>query len=210
MIIDHLVLGEYQTNCYILRETEDSADCLIVDTALPDPRLLNFLDHHKYNPLAVVLTHGHADHIISLADLRKKYPEIKVYIHSLDQNMLTDAEFNLSALVGRNFTTAPADVIVEDGDLIEIGGITLNVLHTPGHTIGGICLYAKKDAVLFSGDTLFADSVGRTDFPGGSMHQLIESIKTKLFPLPEQTKVYPGHGPATTLKREKSSNQYLR
>jgi glyoxylase-like metal-dependent hydrolase (beta-lactamase superfamily II) len=210
MKIDHLVLGKYENNSYILRSSDKASDCVIIDTSLPDHRLIDFLKHHDLNPLAVILTHGHADHIMGLAELRTSYPDIKVYIHSLDQQMLTDSALNLAALAGQHFETDPADVIIKDGDKIELADINLKVLHTPGHTQGGICLYAEKDVVVFVGDTLFADSVGRTDFPGGDMHQLIEAIKTKLLTLPEETKVYPGHGPATTIKREKNHNQYLR
>jgi hydroxyacylglutathione hydrolase len=210
MKIDHLILGEYENNCYVLRKSDEVSDCLIIDTSLPDPKLNNFLKRHNLNPLAVIITHGHADHIVGLTDLRKNYPDIKVYIHDLDQHMLTEAELNLSALVGRDFKTAPADVIVQDGDMIEIAGLKLKVLHTPGHTQGGICLYCQEDGVLFSGDTLFSDSIGRADFPGGDMEQLIQGIRAKLLTLPEETKVYPGHGQATTIKREKKFNQYLK
>jgi hydroxyacylglutathione hydrolase len=210
MKIDHLILGEYENNCYILRKSEESSNCLIIDTSLPDPKLVNFLKRYNLNPVATIITHGHADHIIGLRELRKNYPDMKVYIHELDQYMLTDAELNLSALVGKDFKTAAADVIVDDGDMIEIAGLKLEVLHTPGHTQGGICLYSQEDAVLFSGDTLFSGSIGRSDFPGGDMEQLIKGIKAKLLTLPEDTKVYPGHGSATTIKREKKLNEYLK
>jgi hypothetical protein len=107
------------------------------------------------------------------------------------------------------FATEPADVLLRDGDVVEEAGVRLQVLHTPGHTLGGICLYCESDAIAFVGDTLFADSVGRTDFPGGDMDQLIESIQTKLFTLPDKTTVYPGHGMRTTIGREKRANPYV-
>ena len=209
MKIDRLVLGAYQTNCYILRSSAAAKACLIVDTGLQDGELIDFLRRHKLNPTAVVLTHGHADHITGIPALRENYPDIKVYIHKLDAQMLTNQQHNLSALAGVQFSTDPADLTLEDGDVIEQAGINLKVFHTPGHTPGGICLYSKDEQIVFSGDTLFAGSVGRTDFPGGDMAQLIKGIRAKLCILPDETVVYPGHGPATTIAEEKAHNQYL-
>ena len=209
MKIDRFVLGAYQTNCYILRDNVAAKDCLLVDTGLEAGELIDFLQAHKLKPVAVVLTHGHADHITGLAALRENFPDIKVYIHKLDAEMLTGAQSNLSELAGKLFSTEPADVLIEEGDVIEQAGIELEVLHTPGHTPGGISLYSKDERIVFSGDTLFAESVGRTDFPGGSMMQLIKSIREKLLILPDETIVYPGHGPVTTIAQEKAHNPYL-
>ena len=209
MVINHFVLGSYETNSYILRESESSRDCLIVDTGLESRGLIDFIAEHKLNPSALVLTHGHADHISGLVDLRENFPEIKVYIHKLDADMLRKPMANLSILAGAFLKVAPADVLVDEPFTIEHAGIKLEVIHTPGHTGGGICLYAREDSILFSGDTLFAESVGRTDLPGGSMEQLIKGIKEKLCVLPDETMVLPGHGPSTTIEEEKKHNQYL-
>ena len=209
MEIDCLVLGDYQTNCYVLRESTAAKDCLIIDTGLQADELIDFLRMHKLNPLVAVLTHGHADHIVGLAALRENYPDIKVYIHKLDAKLLTKPMSNLSIMSGKFFKTAPAEFLIDDGDVIEQAGINLEVLHTPGHTPGGICLYSRESGTLFSGDTLFADSVGRTDLPGGNMEQLIKGIKEKLWLLPGDTIVYPGHGPETTIAQEKTYNQYI-
>ena len=210
MKIDCLILGSYETNCYILRNTESDKDCLIIDTGLDAGPLIDFLSEHKLNPLAVVLTHGHADHISALPILREKYPDIKVYIHKNDAKMLTKPISNLSMLAGKMFKTEPADFLIDEPSTIELADIRLNVLNTPGHTQGGICLYSKDSSLVFVGDTLFADSVGRTDFPGGDFTQLINSIKQKLCTLPDETIVYTGHGPVTTMAREKAHNQYLK
>lgn len=210
MKIDSLILGAYETNCYIVRADESTEDCLIIDTGLQADRLIDFLRAHKLNPPAVILTHGHADHIAGLAALRDEFPGIKVYIHKLDAGLLTDTDGNLSALTGQPFSTDPADFSLKEGDVIERAGIKLEVIHTPGHTPGGICLYSKNESIIFVGDTLFADSVGRTDFPNGSATQLIESIKKKLCVLPDETIVYPGHGPTTTIAQEKTHNPFLR
>lgn len=209
MKTDQLILGEYQNNCYILRSSQQARDCVIIDTGLECSGLLDFLQKHQLTPVSLILTHGHADHIAGIPVLKDKFPSMKVQIHELDSQMLTKATSNLSPLAGRFFKTEPADILLGDGNFIELAGIKLQVLHTPGHTPGGICLYNPDDAVLFSGDTLFAESVGRTDFPGGSMTQLIKSIKEKLLTLPDETKVYPGHGPTSTIRAEKSYNPYL-
>jgi len=208
--IDCLILGAYQTNCYVLRDSEVATDCLIIDAGLGSSELIDFLQRHKLNPVAVVLTHGHIDHIAAVTALRKNYPQIRVYIHKLDAEMLTEPEYNLSAMVHPGgFTTKPADSLVDEKSVIEEAGIKLQVLHTPGHTPGGVCLYSKDEGIVFTNDTLFAESVGRTDFPGGSMDELIKSIKEKLLTLPDKTKVYPGHGPITTIAAEKIHNPFL-
>jgi hydroxyacylglutathione hydrolase len=209
MEIDRLILGEYETNCYLLRSNRAAKDCVVVDPGLEVGRLLDFIKGHKLNPVAVVLTHGHIDHIGGVAGLRENYPDIKVYIHKLDAKMLDDAHRNLSSMMGGAFSTRPADFSLEDGSVIEQAEIKLQVLHTPGHTPGGICLYSKSDGIVFTDDTLFAESIGRTDFPGGSLQQLLKSVREKLFTLPDDTVVYPGHGPSTTIAQEKAHNQFF-
>lgn len=209
MLIDCLILGAYETNCYCLRRDEQAEDCLIIDTGFDARKLVDFLDRRRLNPVAVVLTHGHIDHIAAVPALRESYPDTKVYIHRLDAEMLAEPLLNLSAMTGGAFCIEPADILLEEKDIVEQADIKLEVLHTPGHTPGGISLYSRDEGVVFVGDALFADSVGRTDFPGGSMQRLIDGIKTRLLTLPDDTKVYPGHGPATTIAREKKYNQYL-
>jgi glyoxylase-like metal-dependent hydrolase (beta-lactamase superfamily II) len=209
MKIDRLILGDFQSNSYVVRQNESASDCVIVDAGLDAQDLVAFLESHQLRPVAVVLTHGHIDHIEGLGLLRQRFPTVKVYIHKLDAHFLTDPDANLSSLAGGDFVTGQADVLLEDGQVIEEAGIRLSVLHTPGHTPGGICLCAQQEGVLFSGDTLFADSVGRTDFPGGSMEQLLAGIRDKLLTLPDQTVVHPGHGGRTTIAREKRCNPFL-
>ncbi len=210
MKIDSLVLGEYQTNSYILRTDENASDCLIVDTGLDARPLLRFLEEHALTPAAVVLTHGHIDHIAALDVLRPRFAGLKVHIHRLDAPALSDACRNLSELMGAPFRTEDADHLLEDGDIIEEAHLTLEVIHTPGHSPGGISLYVPRDGVLFTGDTLFANSVGRTDFMLANMDQLADSIREKLYSLPDETVCYPGHGPKTTIGWEKKHNQFVR
>ena len=209
MIIDSLVLGEYQTNCYVLRSGEEARESLVVDPGLGAEELIAFLTERQIAPVAVVLTHGHIDHIAGIAALRQSYPNIKVLIHELDAEALSNPAANLSGMMGRGFTTAPADVLLKEGDCIEQASVKLQVLHVPGHSPGGICLYSSEEGIVFTDDALFAESIGRTDFPGGSMSQLLSCIKEKLWPLADSTVVYPGHGPATTIAREKACNPFL-
>jgi len=209
MKIDCLMLGEYQTNCYVLRTTEEAGQCLIVDAGLGTEELIEFLGKREITPVAAVLTHGHIDHIAGIALLRQSYPDIEVLIHKLDAEMLTEPAANLSSMMGRPFATEPAQVLLEAGSVIERAGIKLQVLHVPGHSPGGICLYSSEHTVVFTDDALFAESIGRTDFPGGSMPELLDGIRQKLWSLPDETVVYPGHGPSSTIAREKSCNPFL-
>jgi glyoxylase-like metal-dependent hydrolase (beta-lactamase superfamily II) len=207
---DRLVLGDLQTNCYVVGADEAATDCLVIDPGAGPEELIELLQRQSLHPTATILTHGHADHIVGVAALRHEFPHMRVYIHRLDAPMLGDAQANLSVFIDMVFTTEPADVLLEDGDIVEQAGIKLWVLHTPGHTRGGICLYEPQEGLVFAGDTLFAGSVGRADFAGGDENQLIESIRTKLLTLPDSTVVYPGHGMRTTIGREKRANPYLR
>jgi hydroxyacylglutathione hydrolase len=211
MKIDRLVLGDFETNCYILQSDAPLCigDCLIIDTGLDARELMMFLESNKLTPKALVITHGHIDHIAGIKQLRAKVPDLPVYIHKLDAESLTDSVSNLSFMTGETFSTDAAEHLVDEPDVIDEAGIKLKVIHTPGHTAGGMCLYCEKGNIIFVGDTLFADSVGRTDFPGGDTRGLIESIKTKLLILPDDTVVYPGHGNRTTIGREKTHNPFL-
>lgn len=209
MHVECLVLGLYETNCYVVRADEKCHEVVIIDTGLDMSGVAEHLRVHQLKPVAVVLTHGHVDHIVGAASIRTNWSNVRVYIHKLDAKMLTDATINLSLMHGSSFVTEPADVIVGEGDTIEQAGLKLEVIHTPGHSPGSICLYVRDEHTLFSGDTLFAESIGRTDFPGGNTKQLLGGIKEKLLTLPQETVVYPGHGPQTTISHELKYNPFI-
>ena len=213
MVIEQLVLGMYENNSFIVRKDKDTADCVVIDTGLEGGPLVSFLQDNSLNPVAVILTHGHADHIAGVPDLRKAYPGIKVVIQKEDAEMLGCAKMNLSMLGNINMQTEPADIVIEEEGEIEFAGLKFAVIFTPGHTPGGMCLYNSDESVLFVGDTLFSGSVGRTDFAGYDEQkcfgQLIINIKNKLLVLDDETKVYTGHGPTTSIGNEKKHNPYL-
>ncbi|MCK5145436.1 MBL fold metallo-hydrolase [bacterium] len=201
-----LPLGPLETNCYILINKNDRA-AAIIDPAEEADFIYSYLIKNSANCTYIILTHGHYDHIGALNKLADKL-HASVAIHTEDKHMLQSAEANFSVLMGAACQYTGDIEELSDGDEIIIGDSKLKVIHTPGHTAGGICLYG--DDFLLSGDTLFQLSVGRSDFPGGSSKALIDSIKNKLLILPPSTPVFPGHGPSTTIEKEHNNNPFLR
>ncbi|MFK3937222.1 MBL fold metallo-hydrolase [Alkalihalobacillus sp. NPDC078783] len=203
-----LPLGPIQTNAYILTNSE--GDALIFDPGGDADTLLQWLQDKEITPLAILLTHAHFDHIGAVDAVRDAY-SIPLYLHKNEENWLEDPELNRStAFLGRTKVTArPAEQIIEGEQVLQIGSFTCNVLETPGHSPGSVSFYFENEGIVFSGDALFASSIGRTDLPGGNHQQLLESIHSKLMDLPEQTIVACGHGPTTTILREMDSNPFL-
>ena len=200
-----LVLGDLGTNCYIIGDP-DSKEAFVID---PDdgPAVVDTLKERGLTCIGILLTHGHSDHIHGVQTLMDTYGA-PVYIHERDLPCLYDPQVNLSVLHGRLVTITGGTIkTVKDGQHIGSGKMDFQVLETPGHTVGGVCYYMSP--AVFVGDTLFRESVGRTDFPGGDFEALAQSIRTKLFTLPDQTMAYPGHGPETQIAFEKENNPYL-
>lgn len=205
MILEGFPVGSMEANCYILGcpETKEAA---VVDPGAEGGRIMRRLEQLGLKCRYIILSHGHADHIGALGQVREATGS-KVLIHRQDGDMLTSPGRNLSLYMGASLHFAPADRLLEDQDTISVGKLTLRILHTPGHTPGSICI--QSGDVLITGDTLFAGSVGRSDFPGGNHQQLIRSIKEKLLVLPPQTRVLPGHGPASTIGEENKYNPFF-
>ena len=200
-----LEVGNLGTNCYIVY-SENTKKAVVIDPGGGLDQIMALLNREGLKVEAIINTHGHADHVFGNVKL-KEMTSAPLWIHESDADMLGSGSRNLSAFIGASTSCGRADRLLKDGEVLSFGDFTLKVLHTPGHTPGGISLLAEKD--VFVGDTLFAESIGRTDFPGGSYSQLIDSIKTKLMALPDETKVYPGHGPATTIGWERRQNPFI-
>lgn len=205
MKLHTLVLGGLSTNCYILAD-ETTHDAIVVDVPDNASAILSLLKTQNYNLSGIVLTHAHFDHILALAEL-KAATDAPLMVHQNGPTFLNDNANNLCHYVGIDLSPVLPDRLLNDGDTITVGEHTLTVLYTPGHTSDCICLYG--DGILISGDTLFQGSVGRTDHPTGNLPQEIASIQEKLMSLPDETLVYPGHGPATTIGKERRRNPYL-
>lgn len=201
-LMQRLIVGVMRTNCYLVYK-DNTKETLVVDPADKVEKISQALEESGLKPVAILLTHGHFDHIGAVEGLKKKYG-CKIYCLDGEKEVLECADYNLSAMFSNSFTITP-DVLLKDGEELSLGGFVIQVIATPGHTKGSCCYYFPEDRFLISGDTLFEGSVGRTDFPTGSASMLMCSIKEKLFVLPEDTPVYSGHGEPTTIGYEKQN-----
>lgn len=204
--IGRIVMGICQTNCYFVYE-EGKNKVLLFDPADQGGYIYDKLTEKGFTVEAILLTHGHFDHIWGVEELKER-AGAKVYAYEGEKEVCENASVNRSANAGRA-CTVKADVYVKDGEEISAAGMTCQLIATPGHTKGSCCYYFEDDKILLSGDTLFQESVGRTDLPTGSMSALVRSIREKLMTLPGDVKVYPGHGEATSIDHEKKYNPFL-
>jgi len=208
MIFETIVVGQLGVNCFILGDAEAKVG-VIVDPGAEAQKILALVRAKGLTITHVLNTHGHCDHVGGNRAVVEA-TGAQLMIHRDDEYFLGRAAQS-AVLYGLKAENSPAPATyLEDGKVIRFGGRELRVIHTPGHTPGGCCLYIPSEGILISGDTLFAESIGRTDLPGGSTEQLTDSIRSKLFVLPDATAVYPGHGPATTIGHEKRYNPYMR
>lgn len=199
--------GMLGVNTYLAIDEETNKG-FIVDPGGYNPMLTKKVQDDNVIIEYIIITHGHADHICGVNAHRRDFPDARIVANAAEEPMLNDENFNMSASFGTPDTVKP-DILVNDGDEINVGSITLKFFHTPGHSPGGMCIYSEKDNVVFCGDTLFRQSVGRTDFPGCSFSELMSSIKEKLFTLPDNTNVFPGHMGSTTIEFEKRNNPFV-
>lgn len=207
MIIKKLEVGPFASNCYIVG-SESTREGLIVDPGDEAGEILKGVKNLGLDIKILVLTHGHIDHIGALKEV-KAATGAEVVIHTGDAMSLQGEGQTLGAMFGLSYEAPPPpDRLLEGGDSLDVGDLHFSVLHTPGHTPGGICLLGQE--MVFTGDTLFNFGIGRTDLPGGSYSQLLDSINGQLMVLPDDTTVYPGHGPATTIGAERQGNSFLR
>lgn len=206
MILETLVVGTLGVNCYIVGD-EETREAIVIDPGGNSRDILATIDKHQVRVIAIVNTHAHFDHVGALHSIRAETGAPFV-LHEDEVEMLQAAQSS-AAMFGLGIPPQSApERLVRDGDRVDVGSIALQVLHTPGHTPGGICLLCENH--VFVGDTLFQGSIGRTDFPGGDYATLMRSIRDKLLPLPDDTIVHPGHGGTTTIGEEKALNPFLR
>lgn len=203
--IGRMVLGICQTNCYFVYK-EGSSEVIFIDPADRGDYIYETLKEKGFRVAGILLSHGHFDHIWGSKKLRELSGG-KIYAYEGEKEVCEDAGKNVSEQAGRSYTVEP-DVYLKDNEEVTIAGMTCRLIATPGHTRGGCCYYFEEAGMLISGDTLFQESVGRTDFPTGSMSTLIRSIKERLFVLPDNVKVYPGHGDTTEIGLEKKYNPF--
>ena len=208
MFLKRLVVGSLETNCYLVA-CEKTKKAAVIDPGGDDEidSILNLLQKNNFDLKYIINTHGHIDHIAGNNLLKSKTKGL-LLIHRLDADMLVNANKNFSSFMGKEICSPPADKLLEEGDEISLGRLNLTVIHTPGHTPGGISLVSN--IIVFTGDTLFAGGIGRTDLPGGSYHNLIKSIKEKLLILGDDKIIYPGHGPDSTIGEERRTNSYIK
>ena len=204
--LETLVLGPLQTNTYIIYNNI-SKEAIVVDPAAEAEKIIKYLKEHDLVCSAIMLTHGHFDHILGVKDL-KEATGADIYAHEEEINLLENPNLNASSQVGQAYTVS-VDVPLKDGQILDLIGQKIKVLHTPGHTAGGVCYFFQDENVLISGDTLFQASIGRSDFPTGNGRVLIDSIRSKIMVLDENIDVYPGHGNPTSIGYEKRHNQFI-
>ena len=210
LTVGRVVSAPFDENTYIAHFGE-RRDCIVIDPGLEPQAIIDYLSERSLTPAAIVCTHGHSDHIGGNAALKQQWPECPIVIGELDAEKLINPQLNLSAAFGFAITSPPADRTLREGERFSAAGIELDVLEAPGHSVGHIVLVCKVATPwqLFGGDVLFAGSIGRTDLPGCSFEVLERAIHQKLFTLPDDTIVLPGHGPATTIGREKRRNPFV-
>lgn len=204
--IKPFALGDYQTNCFIVTEDDE---CWVIDCGYEPDILIEYLKTNELKPNALLLTHCHSDHIAGIDQLLSLTGTIPVYAHALEEEWNMDPMLNLSGLAGRPTTVTAPTKALEDGQTLTLGNSTWRVVHTPGHSPGSVCFIHDESNQAIVGDTLFAGSIGRHDFPTSNVDDLRNSIQKTIMSLPDDMMVYPGHGPSTTIGHERQTNPFV-
>lgn len=202
-------LGPFATNSYVV-SVKGRPDCWIIDPSFDPEPLIDFIRENGLQPRGIALTHAHCDHIAGIPDVLRAFPKLPILLHDAERDWPADATLNLSAFSGQPVSVPGPTAALRDGETFDLAGTAWRILHTPGHSPGGVTLYHEPSGTAIVGDTLFAGSVGRSDFPGSNHDQLLTSIRTRLYTLPDATTILPGHGPASTIAREKRTNPFVR
>jgi len=206
MLLERIAVGVYAVNCYIL-SCENTKKTVIIDPGGDAEDLIKYLNKNELDLSFILLTHAHGDHIGGIPGIRNE-KNVPVLVHEMDSEMLQNKAKNLSNLISGHPVEVVSERLLKNGDVIELGELKLEIIHTPGHTLGSISI--KVDDMIFTGDTLFASSIGRTDLEGGSFEQIIKSIKEKLLVYEDNIHVLPGHGSSSTIGKERNTNPFLR
>lgn len=206
MLLEKIEVGVMGVNCYVVG---DKNEAIVIDPGASFEKISSYLDKKNIKVKYILLTHCHFDHILAANEL-KKYTNALIVMSEKENENIKNPSISMTDRFARNFEGLYADTVVSDGDVLKSGEYKFKIIETPGHTSGGICLYCEREKLLFSGDTLFYQSIGRCDFPTGNFDTLISSIKTKLLTLPGDTHVFPGHEAETTIENEINYNPYLR
>jgi len=201
-------LGDFATNCFVVH-AEGGRDCWIVDAGYQPAELLHYVEDNDLRPAKIVLTHAHCDHIGGLEEVHRQWPDVPILIHEDEAGFIAEPMLNLSAMMGMPLVAPAATDLLKHGDTLQLDDLSFEIRHTPGHSPGGILLHQPDNQVAIVGDTLFAGSIGRYDFPTSDGRRLMKSIREQLLTLPDETEIYPGHGPASTIAAERATNPFV-
>ena len=211
IVVRPVLSNPFQELGYVVHR-KNGTDCFVIDPGLEPENFLKLFENEGLKPIAILVTHGHGDHIGGITTIRAKWEGAKIYIGEHEHEKLTDSLLNLSAYFGFDMIAPKADVLLKDGEKLELAGIMLEVLHVPGHSKGHVVyrIHAEPKGMLFAGDVIFQGSIGRNDFPDSDPEIQIPMIREKILTLPDDTIIYPGHNDSTTVGAERRSNPYLR
>jgi hydroxyacylglutathione hydrolase len=206
--IHTFILGDYQTNCFVVTVGQQR-ECWIVDCGFEPQPMLDWIEQQQLKPIAMLMTHAHSDHMAGIDAALSRFGPMPIYAHEAERQWYSEPMLNLSGMIGRNVTATPPDRLLKGGETLELHGTKWHVLHTPGHSPGGVCFVNDESQQAIVGDTLFAGSMGRVDFPTSNPADMQRSLMDVLMSLPDDMSIHPGHGPSTTIGHERRMNPFL-